>query len=203
MLERVALLIHRLIGKIVGSNLGPERAVLSEAFRGFAQSLHANSGIVHQIRPRSLRFISFPIHYSRTILPFWVIESVTKETKNGNSAFEILTAVAMKGALFWDVTTRSPSVRSACRLLLPGIVLYYTALYCVQVGGTVKHIVIKWFVYGEELLAPCPTPSWRTIPCRLSATTYSTYSQLPSISGGRLLYLQPKDAPCSGDKGPT
>jgi hypothetical protein len=24
--------------------------------------------------------------------------------------------------------------------------------------------------YGEELLAPRPTPSWRTVPCRLSAT---------------------------------
>jgi hypothetical protein len=29
------------------------------------------------------------------------------------------------------------------------------------------------------------------------------YSQLPSISGRNLLYLQPASAPCSGDKGPT
>ena len=35
--------------------------------------------------------------------------------------------------------------------------------------------------YGEELLAPRPTPSWRTTPCRLSATAYSIYSQLPSM----------------------
>jgi len=27
-------------------------------------------------------------------------------------------------------------------------------------------------------------PSWRTTPCRLSATAYSIYSQLSSISGG-------------------
>jgi len=33
--------------------------------------------------------------------------------------------------------------------------------------------------YGEELFAPHPAP------CRLSATAYSIYSQLPSISGGR------------------
>jgi len=33
----------------------------------------------------------------------------------------------------------------------------------------------------EELLAPCPTTSWRITPCRLSVTTYSIYSQLPSI----------------------
>jgi hypothetical protein len=57
--------------------------------------------------------------------------------------------------------------------------------------------------YGEELLAPRPTPSWRTTPCRLSATAYSIYLQLPSISGGRLLHPQPEDAPCRGDKGPT
>jgi hypothetical protein len=40
--------------------------------------------------------------------------------------------------------------------------------------------------FGEELLAPRPNPpSWRTTPCRLSATAYSKYSQLSSISGGR------------------
>jgi len=37
--------------------------------------------------------------------------------------------------------------------------------------------------YGEELLAPRPTPaSWKTTPCRLSATAYSIYSQLPSLT---------------------
>jgi len=35
--------------------------------------------------------------------------------------------------------------------------------------------------YGEELLAPRPTPNWRTTPCRLSATAYSIYSQQHSI----------------------
>jgi hypothetical protein len=36
--------------------------------------------------------------------------------------------------------------------------------------------------HGEALLAPRPTPSWRTTPRRLFATAYSIYSQLPSIS---------------------
>jgi len=35
--------------------------------------------------------------------------------------------------------------------------------------------------YGEELLAPPQPPGWRITPCRLSATAYSIYSQLPSI----------------------
>ena len=39
----------------------------------------------------------------------------------------------------------------------------------------------KIFFYGEELLAPRPTTSWSTTPCRLSASVYSIYSQLPSI----------------------
>jgi len=38
------------------------------------------------------------------------------------------------------------------------------------------------FFYGEGLLAQ--TPRWRTTPCRLSATAYSIYSQLPSVPGG-------------------
>jgi hypothetical protein len=42
-------------------------------------------------------------------------------------------------------------------------------------------------------------PSGRTIPCRLSATFYLTYSHLTSKSTGRLLHSQPEDAPCSGD----
>jgi hypothetical protein len=49
-------------------------------------------------------------------------------------------------------------------------------------------------LYGEQSLASSPTPSWRTTPCRLSATAYSIYPQLPSISGGRLLHPQTEDA---------
>jgi hypothetical protein len=57
----------------------------------------------------------------------------------------------------------------------------------------------KLISYGEELLAPRPTPSRRTTPFRLSATAYSIYSQLPFIPGGLLLHLEPEDAPCRGD----
>ena len=35
--------------------------------------------------------------------------------------------------------------------------------------------------YGEELLAPRPIPTLEDHPCRLSATAYSIYPQLPSI----------------------
>jgi hypothetical protein len=46
-------------------------------------------------------------------------------------------------------------------------------------------------------------PSWMITPCRLPATAYSIYSQLPSIPGGCLLPPQPEDAPCRGDRRPT
>jgi hypothetical protein len=61
----------------------------------------------------------------------------------------------------------------------------------VKVRGVLCSIVASLFFYCEELLAQPPT--WRTTPCRLFATAYSTYSQLSSISGGRLFHPQPED----------
>jgi len=54
----------------------------------------------------------------------------------------------------------------------------------------------KLVFYGEKLLAP------RLTPCRLSATSYSIYSQLPYISRGRLLHSQLEDTSCHGDRNP-
>jgi hypothetical protein len=42
--------------------------------------------------------------------------------------------------------------------------------------------VLRWGVVSP----PAEPPSRRATPCRLSATAYSIYSLLPSISGGRL-----------------
>jgi hypothetical protein len=54
----------------------------------------------------------------------------------------------------------------------------------------------KLIFYGEELLAPRPTPKLEDHP--LSAVR----DRLFSISGGRLLHPQTEDEPCRGDKGP-
>jgi hypothetical protein len=43
--------------------------------------------------------------------------------------------------------------------------------------------LLWWEVVSPRLNPPTP-PSWRTTPCRLSATAYSVYSQLPSVTGG-------------------
>jgi hypothetical protein len=43
----------------------------------------------------------------------------------------------------------------------------------------------------------------RTIPYRISVTAFSIYSQISSISGGRLLHPQTENALCRGENGPT
>jgi hypothetical protein len=53
-----------------------------------------------------------------------------------------------------------------------------------QVRGALKHFVTIKNFYGEELSAPRPTFKLEDHPCWLSATTYSIYSQLPSVSRG-------------------
>jgi len=52
------------------------------------------------------------------------------------------------------------------------------------------------------LFSPVQLQIWRATTCRLSATAYSVYSHLPSISGGSLLHPQHEDAPCRGDRDP-
>jgi hypothetical protein len=52
------------------------------------------------------------------------------------------------------------------------------------------------------LSAPRPYSKVDPTPCRLSTTACSIYSQLDSISGGRLHHPQPEDAPCRGDRDP-
>jgi hypothetical protein len=50
----------------------------------------------------------------------------------------------------------------------------------------------RFIFYGEGLLAHGQPPSWRTTPCRLSAASYSMYSQLTSIAGGRPSIRDPR-----------
>jgi hypothetical protein len=59
-------------------------------------------------------------------------------------------------------------------------VFYATRVYCCQ--GTVDRNMLLLCTQG--LLVPAQPPSWSTAPCRLSATAYSIYSQLPVIPGG-------------------
>jgi hypothetical protein len=73
----------------------------------------------------------------------------------------------------------------------------------IQVHGHFWHFVTSLFFKARSCKPHAQPPSWRTTPWQLSTTAYSIYSQLPFISGGRLLHLQPEDVPCCGDKWPT
>jgi hypothetical protein len=57
---------------------------------------------------------------------------------------------------------------------------------------------------AEKFLAAHPPPLHKLEDHPLSAVTiaYSIFPQVPSISGGRLLFPQPKGAPCPGDRDP-
>jgi len=56
-------------------------------------------------------------------------------------------------------------------------------------------LFLFFFFFTVNCYPLAKLPSCRTIPRRLSATAYSIYSQLPAISGGRVLHPQPEDAP--------
>jgi len=51
------------------------------------------------------------------------------------------------------------------------------------------------------LLAPRPTPKLEDLPLSAIRNCFSVCSQLPFISGSRLLHPQPENAPCRGVKG--
>ena len=62
-----------------------------------------------------------------------------------------------------------------------GGVVYLRTVLSPEQGFRMWVFLNKVF-YREGLFAPRPTPSWRTTPRRPSATAYSIYSQLPSLS---------------------
>jgi hypothetical protein len=64
-------------------------------------------------------------------------------------------------------------------LLITGVINIYP-----RSAISMKHFVTIKNFYGEGLWPHAQPPSWRTIPCRLSATAYSIYSQLPPVPGG-------------------
>jgi hypothetical protein len=66
----------------------------------------------------------------------------------------------------------------------------------------VLHFVTSCFSLMVRSWSFSQPPSWETTSRRLSATAYSIYPQLLSISEGRLIHSQLEDAPCHGDRDP-
>jgi hypothetical protein len=72
-----------------------------------------------------------------------------------------------------------------------------------SVYGYAQHFINTLFIFSELLLDSCLKPRLEDDTSWVSATAYSTYLQLPSISGGSLFNLQPENMPWSGVKGCT
>jgi len=60
----------------------------------------------------------------------------------------------------------------------------------------------KATLYGEELLAPHPTPKLENTPCWKCRSAYPIHSQLSSISKEHFLHPEAKDRPCFDDSDP-
>jgi len=60
----------------------------------------------------------------------------------------------------------------------------------------------KLFLYDVVCQSLTQRSSWRNTHYRMSATAYSIHLRLSSISGGRPLHPQPKEAPCRGNRYP-
>jgi hypothetical protein len=76
---------------------------------------------------------------------------------------------------FWGICTPKPP-RSGHHCSWPSFVAYVVPRLSVQVGAFVgKCFLTNIGFHSEE------PPSWKTSPCRLSATAYSIHSQLTSI----------------------
>jgi len=59
-----------------------------------------------------------------------------------------------------------------------------------QVRGPLQHFVIRSLSFVKICRPHSQLTNCSTTPYRLSSKAYSTYLQLPSIHGGRLLHLQ-------------
>jgi hypothetical protein len=79
----------------------------------------------------------------------------------------------------WEANRFSDPQEIPCILRNPKV--HYLIQSALQARGSFKHF-LTWHVFtlrSYQHLAQLP--SWRTTPCRLSAITYSIYSQLPCI----------------------
>ena len=80
----------------------------------------------------------------------------------------------------------------ACCVILPletlppgdpsGGVVYLRIVLSPEKASRPCEYYLTWVFTGRYCQHLAQPPSWRTTPCRLSATAYSLYSQLPSIS---------------------
>jgi hypothetical protein len=108
----------------------------------------------------------------------------------------------------FDSVTSEPALYKLLMFQVPNLISIFRRLgplskESAQVRGSVRIFVVRLFFYGERMLASCPTPKPEDHPlpavrgCLFNVFAAALHScrQLPP--------LQPEDASCCGDKGPT
>jgi hypothetical protein len=110
--------------------------------------------------------------------------------------------VFMAWYLVKHVTTLHLPCNTVWHFFLSYLLTYYP-IKTPNVPSTKSHALFP-LLWSRQRISPCPRhfetfrnkspfcgewllaqpPSWRTTPCRLFATAYPIYSQLPSVSGG-------------------
>ena len=107
--------------------------------------------------------------------PLFHLTSCTP-TKSNLYLANSLAAAVNEPALYRLLTFKVPNLVSLFRCLC-------RTKLSVRVRGFVcEYFLTKYVLTGRSCYYLAKPPSWRTTPCRLSATAYSIYSQLPSIS---------------------
>lgn len=71
-----------------------------------------------------------------------------------------------------------------------------------EVRIPVSHFENSWFWTVTTCHGLAWRKNWRITPCRLSMTSYSIHSQLPSIPEGRPPHPEPWEATCPGNVSP-
>jgi hypothetical protein len=100
----------------------------------------------------------------------------------------------------WTSPTEAPNTPcSTSHIHFPLSVSFQRFRPCLRSCVTFSNIQLS---YSKGLLAVDQHIRWRTSLCRLSVITYSVYSHLSFIYGGRLLHPQPEYAPCRDDRDP-
>ena len=95
-------------------------------------------------------------------------------TKSNLYLANFLASAVSELALYWILTFHVPNLISLFRCL------GHTKV-SIQVLGKCSWFATKLFFTVRNCQHVAQPPSYRTTPCRLSATAYSIYSQLPSI----------------------
>jgi hypothetical protein len=144
--------------------------------------------------------------WTRTPVAKWWCSIATGVQKRTNgywlNATDIISSIATRYKLYFSnsfaTLPSEPALWTLLKFRVPTSIFHLPKPFgiCPSPRSCAYNFVTSWYFYGEKLLTPGPTTKLKNYPssavcdCLINIFT----------SGGRLLHLQPEDAPCSGDR---